>query len=163
MYIGENNIPKTASLFAETTVADNPVFSLSPFETEGLVSVKDVYLMCNDVTEYLPAIVIMGSTKQWNRVCKAKWFKPFIEELREELELRIRSEAVKGILEEAASSKSTAFQAMKLLATKGYIPKEENVRGRPSKEEVARETKIQTKLKTEVEEEAQRLGLTLVK
>ena len=167
-----NNVKQTNGLFFEAynpETSVTPLYTLDDFDKESggrtYLSFKRIYVECSDPTEYVPAKVLLGSVDHWRKLVNCAWFKSYIEEMRQELDMKIRSDAVKGIVEIAADEKnSSSFQARKFLSTKGYsLDKTPSTRGRPTKEEVEREKKVQAKLDKETEEAAQRLGLSLVK
>jgi len=149
--------PLTQSLFLE--IAYNPevaVYSTKEydFEYEGKIfpSLKRLYLQMEDVIEYDFATTYLSSWKHWQRICNNKLFSEMIGEWREELELKLRSQAVKDIIDMTADEKS--FQAAKWLADKGW---DKRPAGRPSKEAVTRELKTQAKLQDQYGADVERL------
>jgi len=149
--------PITQSLFIETSYdPEVAVYSLKDydFEYEGVLfpSLKRLYLQMEDVVEYEFATTYLLSWTQWQRICSNKLFKSNIEAWREELELKIRSQAVRDIIDMTADEKS--FQAAKWLADKGW---DKRKAGRPSKEELAHEKKVQSTLDDKYGADIQRL------
>jgi hypothetical protein len=120
-------------------------------------SLRQIYLEYQDPVEFTFATEVFGSDRHWKALCALNWFKPYVAEWREALELKIRSQNVRKVMEIAKSADKAGLSAAKWLAEKGYVPKE--AKGRPSKQE------IQNKLVSEVvatrmlEEDAERIGL----
>lgn len=81
-----------------------------------------------------------------------------ISKWREELEVKRRAEAIKAMIRSSKEDGPKAFSASKYLANKEYSP----ARGRPSKEEVEREKRIQAGITDELSEDMDRIGLSLV-
>lgn len=132
-----------------------------PFRTRALFDdkenwekLKQEYLHARDVTEYLFAtqssILDGGKPKDkwlhWQAICRSPYCKPDVERWREELEIKLRAEALRSIIETSKSEKG--FQAQKYLADRGWGQK----RGRPSKEEVEGEKKKAAAIMDEVDE-----------
>ena len=154
---------RTQSLFREFYISEqDPLWTLQDEDAQGkLPSLKKLYLEIGDPTEYEFAMQAFGSWKQWVKIKNAKVIQPFVEDWPIELEVKLRSDGIKGVIAEAKSGKSK-FNAAKYLANanwKGTASK----RGRPTKEEVERERKIAAKLDSEFSEDAQRIGLRVIK
>ena len=90
-------------------------------------SLKQLYMEMNDPTEYSFAMGVLYNWQHWQRLTENKLFQPHIQEWREELELRLRCEGVKSMME---SAKTGNYQASKWLVDRGW-----DVRGagRPTK------------------------------
>lgn len=71
---------------------------------------------------------------------------------RDELEVKLRSEGIRN-LRKASKEGSRGVSAAKYLAEKGW----EKKRGRPSKEEIERERKIQAAMEDDLEGDAARM------
>lgn len=147
---------RTFSLFKETNkFTDNyeAVFVLHE-DDKDLPSLKRIYLSYEDPTEYQFALDVFDSWDHWERLTNCTFFKPYIKQWREELEVKIRSNAIKEIKQTAKTSKG--FAAQKWLAEKGWQP---NGKGRPRKEDVEREARVQAKMKAREEEDFKLVGL----
>jgi hypothetical protein len=83
-----------------------------------------------------------------------------IKAWREELDIRIKANALKALIATARLDDSKGFNAAKYLADKGYSTLTK--RGRPSSEEVERELRVQAGASKELEEDMKRLGLSVV-
>jgi hypothetical protein len=71
---------------------------------------------------------------------ECSWFKPYLDRWRSELGIMIQSQALVNIFEEAiAPMGKNVFPANKYLLEKGWIPKDTNTKGRPSKDQVKKE------------------------
>ena len=121
-------------------------------ELRTLPSLGRLFIECADVTEYIFATTYLGGWKHWKRIQENKLFKETVEEWREELAVKMMAEGIKAIHEHSKTDKG--YQAAKWLAEKGW---EEKKRGAPSKEEKARELKLQTKLDQEVGDDLTRI------
>jgi hypothetical protein len=147
----------TRGLFFETAANPELVrFTLKDEDHAGYPSLRRLYLQADDPTEYEFAIRVIGSLAQWDDLCRCKWFKPFIEAWRRELELRFKAKALSLIREEALSGSKNAFAANRYLMEKGWEPKE-GQRGRPTKADIQREAQRQVSDDVRVSEDYDRL------
>lgn len=139
--------PITQSLFLEIGYSDSAIYTLkdNDFDYNGrlLPSIKRLYLECADPTEYEFATTYLLGWGHWQRICENKTVRRFIDEWRQELEVKLRSRGVKAAIFAANTGN---FQASKWLADRGW---ETRGAGRPSKAEVERETKIQAAITEE--------------
>lgn len=138
--------PLTQSLFLELGYSDSSVYTLKDedheYEGKLLPSLKKLYLECGDPTEYEFATKYLLGWRHWKRLCENKIIRKHIDEWREELEVRLRSQGVKAALLQS----SVSFQAAKWVADRGW---ETRGAGRPSKEDVEREKKFQARVNEE--------------
>ena len=151
---------RTKSLFVEEIqpqqVAEGwePVFTLRG--QAGYIDIRELYLESNDPTEYEFAIAAFGNWGHLQHLIKnCKWFRSHLHGWREELEVKIRSAAIRALMETAIYEGGRGTTAAKYIAEKGW----EKKRGRPSKEEVEKQKKIEAALMDEIHEDAERLGL----
>lgn len=86
----------TQSLFSEFKRGPG-VYNLTDFDSESSLSMKKIYLDIADVTEYKAAVALLGSWEHWSKLCEATWFIPYINSWRDELELKIKSEAIQNL------------------------------------------------------------------
>ncbi len=117
------------------------LYTLKDFPHAGYKSLYLEYLSAADPTEYSFATTFLHNFDHWERLCKCKWFLPYVTRWRKELELKIRSAALKRLMAEGKSDSKNAFQANKYLLEKGWI--ERNEKGRPSKDQIQQEAKRQ--------------------
>lgn len=146
----------TQSLFYETGKGDDrALFTTKRKHHKGYVSLYKLYMEIADPTEYLFAKAAFGSWEQWKRVKNNKLLSKLmkIHEWEEELEIRIRSLGIKATILAASEGKT---DAAKYIAEKKW---DKRRAGRPTNEEVLRETVIARKLDKETEDELQRLGI----
>jgi len=158
-----NNGFKTQSLFLETSTAVGiikPIMTLKEidweYRGEVLPSLRIMYMEEADPTEYSIAMRVFGSWQHWQKMCKNKSIMFYINKYREELEVKLRSNAVKSLYATAVQEGSKGTAAAKYIADKGY---DKRKAGAPSKEEKAREMKVHTKISDEVKEDFERLEL----
>lgn len=151
----------TVALFRELSYGRvnnfDPILTLNEADKDGYISARRIYLECNDVTEYAFAMRLLGSWSHWKKMQNTAKLKPYIKEWREELEAKLRSEAVAKVIEVSQSDSTSAVGAARYIADKGWDITSK--RGRPSKDEVEREKKTQAKIKNTVSADLKRLGL----
>lgn len=141
------NRPITQSLFLEIGYTDSALFTLKDedFEYNGrsLPSIKRLYLECADPTEYEFATTYLLGWSHWLRICENKAVRKHIDEWRVELEVKLRSKGVKAAISQASSGN---YAAAKWLADRGW---DTRGRGRPTKEDVEHEKKVQAGMTSE--------------
>ena len=151
----------TQGLFFETArTKEHVCYTLKDYDHEveidgelrTLPSLGRLFVECSDPTEYMFATTYLGGWKHWKRVQENKAIATYVAEWREELEIKLRAEGIQQIAEHAKTDKG--FQASRWLAEKGW---EEKKRGAPSKEEKARELKVQTQIEREVGDDLTRI------
>ena len=162
-----NNLLYTKSLFVEhySLTLAFPMFTLKDkdylYKGKLLPSLYRLYMEEEDLTEFSFAHKHLESYDHWQQIVNCEWFKPYIQRWRTELELKIKSRALKNIQAEAAGQTKTSFIANKWLAERGWVDKttEPNRRGRPSKEEINRRLQEEAFNNKEIEDDLKRLGL----
>lgn len=132
-------------LFYETTLADKStvLYTLKDQDHEGYKSLYRLYLEMEDLLEYDFANTHLGGWEHWQQLCNTTWFEPYITRWREELELKVRTEALRTLREDAKSSSRSAAASNRFLLEKGWAPK---VPGRPTKQAVKDEAQKRAKL-----------------
>lgn len=147
----------TQSLFLELGYRPEAIYTLKDedYEYEGkyLYSIKRLYLDIADPTEYAFANQCFSGWTQWQRIAANKQLSKSIEQWRTELEIKIRSEGVRSA---KAQARKGSWQATKWLSEKGW---DARGAGRPTKEDVEHERKVQAAISNEFEEDANRLQL----
>lgn len=123
-----------------------------------LISIKRLFVACEDPTEYEFATKYLGGWDHWKAIQASEVMKPYIATWRDELEIRLRASAIKQIALLAQTDKG--FQAAKFIADRGW--KVRNA-GAPSKEEVEGMKAIEKAVNKEFIADAERLGLVRVK
>lgn len=138
--------PLTQGLFLEIGYGEDAVYSLKEYhhthKDKTYPSLKLLYIEIADPTEYEFANACLIGWKHWMRLVENKVLRKHIDEWRDELEIKLRSQGVKKLKQSAEEGN---YQASKYLADKGWDIK----RGRPSKEEIEREKKIQANISDE--------------
>lgn len=174
----ENNKYRIGSLFLEINTSFNltPFFTLSsedkvktgrPVVQEGpvdgdkertYVSIKNLYMKYYyDPTEYQFVMNVLGDFKLWEAMSGNERLAPYIEEWRKEAEIKLRSEAIKEVVEVAKTEGAKGFTAAKWLAEAKW--KSSGGAGRPKNREDATQNEIESKLSKEVELDIRRLGV----
>jgi len=151
---------RTQSLFREMNRDKKfpAYFTLKDKDTDGCVSMRRVYLEVGDPTEYETAKALVGDYKHWQALCELPWFQEHLNQWRVELEAKLESENIMRLRETAADPKSASrVTAAKMLLSKPWRSKE-NVRGRPSKDEVKGYMKAAAKETSEVEDDYKRIS-----
>ena len=145
---------RTQSLFLEHKYStEEAIYTLSDEdkEYEGVVypSLRRLYMEVADPTEYEFAKKYLWGWEHWQQMLGNNFIRTHVERWREELEVKLRAEAVKEILK----MKGNSFNAAKWAADGHWNVK----RGRPSKEEQARERAIRDRVAEELEDESSRI------
>lgn len=149
----------TQALFWEHRLPNyDPIFTLKEYDLEkdGVVykSLKKLYLEEGDAAEYIFATKYLGGWPHWQKMCGTQMLRPFIDEWRKELEIKMKATAIKAIAQIAIDSGNKGqLSAAKYIAEKGWEPN----RGRPSKEEITRQQKIHAGLQEEINADLERV------
>ena len=157
-----NGVHLLKNLFWEHCMPDEKhmaLYTIKSHEYQGLPSLRQLYLSCEDLTEYTFAITYLDSWEHWEKLCASPWFQDHIELWRKELALKLKSEAVLRVLEEARRGGKNSFACNKWIVDKGYAGTEDKQakRGRPSKAELTAEVQKQINLDKQVEEDFERI------
>jgi hypothetical protein len=149
---------RTQSLFREMNSGKgefDPLYTLKDEDPKGkLPSLKQMYLEANDPTEYEFAIAAFGEWHHWDILSKLAWMEEYVYQWREELEIKMRSDAVKIIIKEAQTGKGK-YNAAKFLSDAGWKSK---TRGRPTEAERKRQAKIQAGIDVSIAEDLERIA-----
>lgn len=149
--------PLTQSLFLEIGYSDFAVYTLKEYDHEyngkKYPSLKKLYLEEEDPTEYAFAEKHLLGWQHWKRLCENKQIAKHVEEWREELELKIRSQAVRD-MQSLCASENGNYSAAKFLADRGW---EKRGAGRPSKQEKERHLRVEEKIQEEFSADIKRL------
>ncbi len=158
-----NGMHLLKNLFWENCMPDEKhmaVYTLKPYDFEGKLSLRRLYMEAGDLTEYQFAITHLDCWEHWEKLCNCTWFQEHIELWRRELSLKLKSEAVLRVLEEARKGGKNSFACNKWIVDKGWVGSEEvkaAKRGRPSKAEVNAEVQKQIDRNKQVEEDFERI------
>jgi len=158
-FLDTNGNPLTQALFLE--VDYNPEYAVytlkdQDHEYKGIVypSLKKLYLLEEDPTEYLFAEKHLLGWRHWNRICDNKLLGKHVHAWREELELKMRAMAVRA-LRDMCQSENGNFQASKFLADRGW---DKRAVGRPSKAELEKRAAIGQRVDDEFTADIRRLS-----
>lgn len=147
LFLDTSGRPLTQSLFLELGYRDEAIYTLKDqdYEYKGrkLKSIRKIYMETADPTEYSFATENFLSWDHWNRICANKQIAAHINEWRDELEVKLRSNAVRMNI---AAAQAGNYQAAKWVADRGWASRGA---GRPSKSEVAKSLKIEAEIQSE--------------
>lgn len=139
--------PLTQSLFLEVGYSEEAIYTFKEvdhfYNGKTYPSLKRLFLEESDPTEYTFATKYLLGWKHWQRMNENKLLRKHFDEWREELEVKLRSEAVRQAIAHAASG---TFQAAKWVADRGWATRGA---GRPSKADQDKEKRIQEKIDEE--------------
>lgn len=140
-----NGAPITQSLFLELGYSDYAIYTIKDedYEHKGKVypSIKRLYIEMEDIGEYDFATTYFLSWNHWMRICENKQFTPTVTAWREELEIKLRSRAIKTVI--AKTQSESGINAAKWVAERGWSKASV---GRPSRQEEEREKRITAEL-----------------
>ena len=155
---GATGLPITEGLFLELNYSPDAVYSLKEEDCEykgkKFPSIKLLYLAevtSPDEGEYDFANKYFLNWSHWNRLCRNKRIKTHIDEWREELEVKLRSQGISQVVEQAREGN---YQASKWLA-EGMFSKRKA--GRPSKAEIEKKVAQDKMLANEYQDDIDRL------
>jgi len=147
--------PITQSMFLEVGYSEAAIYTFKDndhvYEGKTYPSLKRLYLLEEDPTEYDFANKYLLGWRHWNRLCENKLIRKEIDEWRIELEMKLRSRAVKEMIR---SAEKGGVQASKWLADRGW---EQRGAGRPSKADIASEKALMARVDNEYSSDIIRL------
>lgn len=150
--------PLTQSLFLELQYSEYAVYTLKEddyvYKNVLYPSLKKLYLKEEDPTEYAFATKHLLGWQHWKRLCENKAIAKHIEEWREELELKLRCQAIRD-MQNLCASESGNYSAAKFLADRGW---EKRGAGRPSKADKERHLRIEERIDSEFGADIARLS-----
>lgn len=150
------------ALFFETAVdVERPdcLYTLKQEAHEGYPSIHQLYVSLSDASEYSFALSYFDNLSHWKKLTACNWFKPYLEAMREELDLKLRAEALNNLKNIAADkSNKSHYLANKFIIENGLAPKKD-ARGRPSNEKIKEAASQLFKTSEEVNEDYERLNL----
>jgi len=158
LYLREDGAPLTLALFYETAVhsTDRVLYTLRDEDYAGFPSLKRLYMEMADPIEYDFALKYFYGWEQWEKITSTQWFSEYITQWRKELAIKLKSDALKRVMEEAQDkSRKNNYNANRFLIDKGWLDKETHKGpvGRPKKQE------IKEAFHKEIQEDLARLGL----
>lgn len=128
------------ALFFETNgSADKStvLYTLKDEPHEGYPSLYQAYMEMEDPTEWRFANEYLASYQHWKALCECKWFLPYLERWRDELDLKLKGRALLEIQACASDpDRKNSYNANRFLVEGGWKDKTSpRGRGRPRKEE----------------------------
>ena len=158
---------RTKSLFYELSYNDpeHVIFTTKEedIERNGRTYLSMSKLFCSlvpqDPTEYTFAMTVFGSWHVWEVIREAPQVAPYYKRWKREAEIRVKSEAIKAIAEEAKSGGRSSFTAAKLLLERGWIEKEPASKAKQKLQEKEEQDMDREALKL-LNEEAERIGIS---
>lgn len=144
----------TQSLFLENGYnTEYAIYTLTDEDKEykgkTYPSLRRLYLECMDPTEYEFATKYLWGWNHWQRIAANNLMTEHINDWRMELEVKLRSMAVKSIVIGALGS----YNAAKWVADGSW----KQARGRPSKAELAKEKRLRERVAQEADEDGDRI------
>lgn len=157
---------RTKSLFWELSYFEpqNVIFTLKEEdivrEGKTYVSLRKLYLSycVSDPTEYTFAWSVFGSWDTWLQLSRSNYIKKDVEAWRKEVEVKIKSEAIRSIAEEMRSGGRSSFGAAKLLLERGWLDDKSASKAK-DKLKAKEEEELNAEALRNLEEDAERLGL----
>ncbi len=125
----------------------------------GFPSLYRLYLEMGDVLEYNFSKTYLGGWEHWQKLQQCTWFKPYLKRWREELELKIRSEALTRLATDATSSSRSSASSNRYLLDRGWAI-DKNEKGRPSKEQIKEKAKEMAEFQTQLDTDLLRITKT---
>ena len=139
----------------------NPVFSLDN-DIKGLINARATYVELMDPTGFKWAMQYLNSWEHYERLLGCSWFLAEVEAWNREIKMTLQMRAIEKIREIAKGDSPQAYQAAKYLATADW-EKGLHKAGRPSREVIKGELAQAIRQASQTEEDAARIGLTLIK
>jgi hypothetical protein len=120
------------------------------------------YMEIQDPTEYKFAQAVLGSWDHWNALCECAWFKPYIQDWREDLKVSLASKhymEMRAMADSKVAKASDRITALRWLALNSGYDSTKSTKGRPSKEQVEGRLKQELRSLDEDKDDMERLGL----
>lgn len=164
-----NGITRTKSLFYELSYND-PEYAIFTTKEQDhilpdgrkMVSLQQLYvaMVPNDPTEYEFAQTVFGSWEVWDKIRRAPQIAVYVKRWRNEVEIKVKSQAIQAIAEEMKTGGRSSFSAAKLLLDKGWLDKDNASQAKKKLE--AKEQQEQDKHALSLlSEDAERLGIKI--
>jgi hypothetical protein len=157
---------RTKSLFWELSYfePEHVIFTLREEDLvkgdKTYVSLRKLYLSycCTDPTEYTFAWAVFGSWETWQQLCRSNYIKKDIDTWRREVEIKIKSEAIRSIADEMRTGGRSSFGAAKLLLERGWLD-DKNASKAKEKLKAKEEEELNQQALSLLSEDAERLGI----
>lgn len=150
----------SASLFIDIHKKSHPdaIYSLRRETNDKTIHLLDVYLAVSDPTEYEFAMLAFGSVRRWEKCKNSYWGAEVFLDYAKELAIKIKSDAVLGIIEMSNDSEikeTTRLTALKWIVSSNFVPKEKPT----AKIKEAERKRVRNDIASDIE----RLGLKVIK
>lgn len=164
-FIADNGKYFTLQLFWEQwielpedrRVLDAPVFCLHR-DREGCINFGKKYVEHGDPTGYDVAMELLGDYNHWVALNQCTWFQAAREIWDEQLDAKVKASAFKKIKElKDDGQPAQQLAAAKYLANADYRRARAGTKGRPSKEEIAKEARRAAGVERELAADFQRI------
>ena len=152
----------TKGLFLENYTPDreNVLYTFKKEDHGQYRSLYKLYMASEDLIEYDFANAYFESWEHWQSIVNALWMKEHISKWRSELEIKLKSLAVKEMVKEAMLGGKNAFQALKWIIDKGWIERTQiHGRGRPTKDEIRKAAMDAAFSDNQIQDDLKRLGI----
>lgn len=155
---------RTGSLFYEYRHSEGkyePIYTLKGYDHKGCMSLKLIYLSYDHIPgyEYDFANDWFFNWDHWERICNNALLNKEISTWKDELEVKIRAESIKAMIRNMKEDGSKGINTAKYLSEAGWRG---SGRGRPSKDELQRELKVQAGIAKEFSSDLERIGLVAI-
>src|SRR5690606_3854127 len=129
-----NGVYRLKEMFFETALnKDNVIYTLKDHDHAGYPSLYIAFMEAHDPTEYKFAVHALGGWEHWKQLRECSWFQPYYDRWKEELEVKIRSQALAKIITTANGNTKDSFGAQKYVTERQWdAPRA--TKGRPAKE-----------------------------
>lgn len=149
---------------SEQTDRPDVLYTLKQEDTADVQDEKRVYLSLHrlyvefgDASEYEFAKKYFDGWTHWKKLIECNWFKPYLAEMREELDVKLKAEALVNLRSIASDGlNKNHYMANKFIIDNGLGVKKD-ARGRPSKEKIKAEADRMFQIKDEVNEDFERI------
>ena len=122
------------------------------------LSIHRLYVEMEDASEYEFAKKYFDNWTHWKKLIECNWFKPYLAEMREELDVKLKARALNSLRKVATDKlNKNHYMANKFIIDHGLGVKSDN-RGRPSKEKIKAEADKMFSAKTEIDEDYARIS-----
>ena len=157
---------RTKSLFWELSYfePEHVIFTLKEAdivrEGKTYTSLRKLYLSycATDPTEYTFAWAVFGSWETWLQLSRSNYIKKDVEAWRKEVEVKIKSEAIRSIADEMRTGGRSSFGAAKLLLERGWLDDKSASKAKQKLAEKEEEEMDKQALSL-LSEDAERLGI----
>lgn len=161
----ESGVRLLRAIFYEQTLSDKSsvLYTLKNEDHEGFPSLYRLFMesVLNDPTEYTFATTNLDSWEHWEELQECNWFKPYVSKWRREADVRRSALFLNQIQKIAKAGSRESLAASRYLLEKGWVPKDKNTKGRPSKDEINQEARRLAELDGMTRDDAARLGIVL--